>query len=145
MPERRRYAVAVGAIAGVGCWPDATGKTRTAAQKGGGAPKPQVSVVTLHPQSVAITGELPGRTTASLTAEIRPQVNGIIKARLFKQGSEVKAGDPLYQIDPATYQAALDSALATLQKAQCRDPERGSQGRTLSGPRQAKRHQQTGL
>lgn len=98
------------------------GQDKTAAQKAGGAPKPQVSVVTLHPQSVAITGELPGRTTASLTAEIRPQVNGIIKARLFKQGSEVKAGDPLYQIDPATYQAALDSALATLQKADAAIP-----------------------
>lgn len=93
------------------------GQDKTAAQKAGGAPKPQVSVVTLHPQSVAITAELPGRTTASLTAEIRPQVSGIIKARLYKEGSEVKAGDPLYQIDPATYQASLDSAEATLQKA----------------------------
>lgn len=98
------------------------GQDQTAAQKAGGAPKPQVSVVTLHPQSVAITGELPGRTTASLTAEIRPQVNGIIKARLFKEGGEVKAGDPLYQIDSATYQAALSSALATLQKANAAVP-----------------------
>ena len=98
------------------------GQNKNAAQQAGGAQKPQVSVVTLHPQSVAITAELPGRTTASLTAEIRPQVNGIIKARLFKEGSEVKAGDPLYEIDPATYQAALDSALATLQKAQAAIP-----------------------
>jgi len=88
----------------------------------GAGQKPQVSVVTLHPQSVAVTAELPGRTTASLTAEVRPQVNGIIKARLFKEGGEVKAGDPLYQIDPATYQAALDSALASLQKAEAAVP-----------------------
>ena len=82
----------------------------------------QVDVVTLRPQSVVITSELPGRTTASLTAEVRPQVSGIIKARLFKQGSEVKAGDPLYQIDPASYQATYDSALAAEQKAEAAIP-----------------------
>lgn len=85
-------------------------------------PKPQVGVVTLHPQSVAITAELSGRTTASLTAEVRPQVNGIIQTRVFKEGSEVKAGDVLYQINPASYQAALDSAKATLQKAKAALP-----------------------
>ena len=99
------------------------GQDKTAAQKaGGGALKPQVSVVTLHPQSIAITAELAGRTTASLTAEVRPQVNGIIQARLFKEGSDVKAGDPLYQIDPASYQATLDSAKAALQKAEAGIP-----------------------
>ena len=97
-------------------------QSKNAAQQAGAARKPQVSVVTLHPQSVAITAELPGRTTASLTAEVRPQVNGIIQARLFKEGGEVKAGDPLYQIDPATYQAALDSAQAALQKAEAAIP-----------------------
>jgi membrane fusion protein (multidrug efflux system) len=85
-------------------------------------PRMQVDVVTLHPQSVMITTELPGRTTASLTAEVRPQVSGIIKARLFKQGSEVKAGDPLYQIDRASYQAAYDSAVAAEQKAEAAVP-----------------------
>jgi membrane fusion protein (multidrug efflux system) len=79
-------------------------------------------VVTLHPQSVVVTAELAGRTTASLTAEVRPQVNGIIQTRLFKEGGEVKAGDPLYQIDPATYQATLDSSLASLQKAEAAMP-----------------------
>ncbi|WP_336813504.1 efflux RND transporter periplasmic adaptor subunit [Bosea sp. MMO-172] len=86
------------------------------------APPPQaqlqVSVVSLHPQPVAITAELPGRVSASLTAEIRPQVSGIIKARLYREGSEVKAGDVLYEIDPAPYQAALDSALAAQHKAE---------------------------
>ena len=70
-------------------------------------PQLQVSVVSLHPQPVAITAELPGRVSANLIAEIRPQVSGIIKSRLFREGSEVKAGEVLYEIDPAPYQAAL--------------------------------------
>lgn len=78
----------------------------------------QVSVVSLHPQPVAITAELPGRVSANLIAEIRPQVSGIIKSRLFREGGEVKTGDVLYEIDPAPYQAALDSALAALQRAE---------------------------
>lgn len=86
------------------------------------AMKTQVSVVSLHPQSVAITAELPGRTTASLEAVVRPQVGGIIKERSFKEGSEVKEGDALYQIDPAPYQASYDSALADLQKAEAAVP-----------------------
>lgn len=81
-------------------------------------PQLQVSVVSLHPQPVAITAELPGRVSANLIAEIRPQVNGIIKSRLFREGGEVKAGDVLYEIDPAPYQAALDSAVAAQQKAE---------------------------
>jgi membrane fusion protein (multidrug efflux system) len=82
----------------------------------------EVSIVTLRPQSVAITAELPGRTAASLTAEVRPQVSGIIQARLFREGTEVKAGQALYQIDPASYQAAYHSAAATLQKAEASVP-----------------------
>jgi len=79
--------------------------------------KTQVSVVTLHPQSVTITAELPGRTTASYVAEVRPQVSGIIQKRMFQEGSEVKEGESLYKIDPAAYQASYDSAVASLQKA----------------------------
>ncbi|MDL2404171.1 efflux RND transporter periplasmic adaptor subunit [Rhizobium calliandrae] len=89
-----------------------------AAQNNAPAVKAEVSAMTLHPQSVAITAELPGRTSAYLIAEVRPQVGGIIRSRNFKEGSEVKAGDVLYEIDPATYQAAYDSAAAALQKAQ---------------------------
>jgi len=81
-------------------------------------PQVQVSVVSLHPQPVAITAELPGRVSASLIAEVRPQVGGIIKSRLFREGGQVKAGDVLYEIDPAPYQAALDSAVAAQQKAE---------------------------
>lgn len=93
-----------------------------------GAPAPgaqgrtQVGVVTVHPQSVAVTAEMPGRTSASLVAEVRPQVGGLIKERLFQEGGEVKAGDPLYQIEPASYQAAYDSAVASLQKAEAAVP-----------------------
>ncbi|MBS7538237.1 efflux RND transporter periplasmic adaptor subunit [Ancylobacter lacus] len=95
-------------------------------QQGGGPPgangRPEVGVVTVHPQSVAITAEMPGRTTASLVADVRPQVGGIITSRLFEEGSEVKAGDALYQIDPASYQASHDSAAASLAKAQAAVP-----------------------
>jgi membrane fusion protein (multidrug efflux system) len=93
-----------------------------AAKMAGSPPKAEVSVVTLHPQSIAITTELPGRTTASLTAEVRPQVSGIIKTRTFKEGGEVAAGDNLYQIDPASYQASYDSALAAKKKAEAAVP-----------------------
>nr|WP_257791108.1 efflux RND transporter periplasmic adaptor subunit [Rhizobium sp. ACO-34A] len=86
------------------------------------AGKPQVSVVMLHPQSVAITAELPGRTVASLEAEVRPQVGGIIQKRLFEEGGEIKVGAALYQINPATYQASYDSAVADLQKAEAAIP-----------------------
>lgn len=77
-------------------------------------PTAEVGVVTLKAQPVTLSTELPGRTTAFLTADVRPQVNGLILKRIFVEGAEVKAGDPLYQIDPATYQATYDSAVATL-------------------------------
>jgi membrane fusion protein, multidrug efflux system len=75
-------------------------------------PPPKVSVVVLKAESVPITTELPGRINAYRTADVRPQVNGIILKRLFVEGSEVKAGQQLYQIDPAPYKAAYDSAVA---------------------------------
>ena len=79
---------------------------------------PEVSVVTVHPASVPITTELPGRTSAYLVAQVRARVDGIVLKRAFKEGSEVKAGQLLYQIDPAPYIAALNSATASLQKAE---------------------------
>lgn len=78
---------------------------------------PAVNVVTLHSQSVALTTRLPGRTTAVRSAQVRPQVSGVIQKRLFVEGGEVKAGDQLYQIDPTSYQAAYDRAMATWQSA----------------------------
>lgn len=81
-------------------------------------PPPQVSVVTLHTEPLTLTRELPGRVTSSLVAEVRPQVTGIIKERLFTEGSAVAAGQPLYQLDDATYRAELNSARASLARAQ---------------------------
>lgn len=82
------------------------------------APAASVGVVTLQPQRVELTAELAGRTVAYQNAEVRPQVTGIVKTRAFTEGSDVKAGQLLYQIDPASYQAALDSARASLAKAE---------------------------
>jgi membrane fusion protein (multidrug efflux system) len=79
---------------------------------------PEVGVVTVQPQRVALTTELPGRTAPHLIAEVRPQVNGIIQKRLFTEGTDVKAGQVLYQIDPATYQAAYDSTKAALARVE---------------------------
>jgi membrane fusion protein (multidrug efflux system) len=76
-----------------------------------------VSVVTIKPERLPLFTELPGRTSAFRVAEVRPQVGGIIQKRLFAEGGDVKAGQQLYQIDPATYQAALQSAEANLAKA----------------------------
>lgn len=78
----------------------------------------EVGVVTIQPQRVALTTELPGRTSPYMIAEVRPQVNGIIQKRVFTEGSDVKAGAVLYQIDPATYQAAYASAKASQARAE---------------------------
>lgn len=80
-------------------------------------PAPEVGVVVVAPERQVVTTELPGRTTASLAAEIRPQVGGIVQKRLFTEGAEVRAGQVLYQIDPAGFEAALAAAEAQLSKA----------------------------
>ena len=77
-------------------------------------PPAMVGVTVIKESPVTLTTELPGRTSPFAVSEIRPQVSGIILKRLFVEGSTVKKGDPLYQIDPAPYQAALDNATATL-------------------------------
>ncbi len=74
--------------------------------------------MTVHNQSVSLTTELPARTAAYRVAEVRPQVNGVILKRLFTEGGEVRAGQQLYQIDPAPFQASLESAQAALARAQ---------------------------
>lgn len=109
-----KMILAAGTLAAVwtlaGCGQNSTGKAPSG--------PPEVSVVEVKPQRVVITTELPGRTSAYLVAEVRPQVGGIIQKRFFTEGSDVKAGDVLYQIDPATYQAAWDSARAQLARAE---------------------------
>jgi RND family efflux transporter MFP subunit len=75
-------------------------------------PPPSVQFVVVHPQSLTLTIDLPGRTVAYRTAEIRPQISGVVQKRMFVEGSNVKAGQQLYQIDPALYRATLDSAAA---------------------------------
>ncbi|MBB1200415.1 multidrug efflux RND transporter periplasmic adaptor subunit AcrA [Enterobacteriaceae bacterium 89] len=84
----------------------------------GAAHTPEVGVVTLKTEPLQITTELPGRTSAYRIAEVRPQVSGIILKRNFTEGGEIKAGESLYQIDPATYQASYDSAKGDLAKAE---------------------------
>ena len=79
---------------------------------------PEVGVVTIQPERIVLTKELPGRTAAYRVAEIRPQVNGLILKRSFKEGANVKAGDLLYQIDPSPYQAAYDQAAAAVSMAE---------------------------
>lgn len=81
-------------------------------------PAQEVGIITLKSQPVAIVSNLTGRTTAALSAEVRPQVSGIVQKRLFNEGDNVKAGQPLYQIDPASFRATYNEATAALKQAQ---------------------------
>jgi membrane fusion protein (multidrug efflux system) len=97
-------------------------------------PVPEVAVVTVQPQQVVLTTELPGRTSAYLVADIRPQVNGLLQKRLFEEGSDVTAGQVLYEIDPAIFQAAVDSASASLEAARkAADRARAALDASLAG------------
>lgn len=78
----------------------------------------QVGYVVIHAEPVTLTTELSGRTSAFEVSEVRPQVSGLVRARLFQEGGKVRAGQPLYQIDPATYRATLNSATAALAQVQ---------------------------
>ncbi len=114
--RRAEIITIIGMLAGLlistGC-----GKQKATGGMPQGGP-PEVGIVVLQPQRAALTTELPGRTSAYLIAEVRPQVGGIIQKRLFTEGADVKAGEVLYQIDPATYQAAYNSAKAALARAE---------------------------
>ncbi|KPF94912.1 hemolysin D [Rhodopseudomonas sp. AAP120] len=112
-----------------GCKPHANDHSANSA----GVALPEVGVVTLRPQAVVMTAELPGRVVASQTAEVRPQVSGIIQQRLFAEGSEVAEGASLYQIDPAPYQAAYDSAVAALRKAEAAVPSAQAKSERYQG------------
>lgn len=93
----------------------------------------EVGTVTVATERVVLTTELPGRTSPFLVAEVRPQVNGIIRERAFEEGSDVKAGALLYQIDPAPYQAAYDQAKAALAMAEANVPAARSRAERLKG------------
>ena len=85
-------------------------------------PVPEVGIVTVQSHEVVLTSELPGRTSAFRVAEIRPQVSGLIQKRLFTEGSDVKAGQVLYQIDQTSFQVALDNARAALGRVEANLP-----------------------
>jgi len=99
----------------------ACGEQGGAQQGPGDMPPAAVDVVTLHTAPLQLTSELTGRSAPLRVAEVRPQVSGIILKRLFTEGSDVKAGQLLYQIDPAVYQANVASAKANLAKAQANE------------------------
>src|SRR4051794_24220830 len=80
-------------------------------------PPSAVGVITVTEQPVALSTELPGRTSAYETSDVRPQVDGIIRARLFTEGDYVTAGQPLYRIDPVTYEARVANARAALARS----------------------------
>jgi len=86
--------------------------------RGGSHGPAEVSVLVMTPQRAALTTELPGRTVSTRIAQVRPQVSGIVQKRLFTEGAYVKAGQPLYQLEPGSYRAARDSAAAALNKAE---------------------------
>ncbi len=124
VPHRQPFARCCALVVGVllgglvlsGCTDKApaAGKTSSSAAK-----EPvKVGVITLQAQAQTLSSVLPGRTSASMSADIRPQINGIVQKRLFTEGALVKAGQPLYQIDPAAYQATEAAAKAALAKAQ---------------------------
>lgn len=83
-----------------------------------GRPPAAVTVVTVAPQTITLTSTLPGRVAASSEAEVRPQVNGIITERLFREGAHVEAGDPLFKIDPVSYEAVVQQARAGVSQAE---------------------------
>jgi membrane fusion protein (multidrug efflux system) len=96
----------------------ACGEKAANAQAPGGMPPPEVAVLTVAAQDAPVYNELPGRVEATRVAQVRARVPGIVQKRLFEEGSEVKAGQVLYQIDPAQYEANLASAEANLARAE---------------------------
>jgi membrane fusion protein (multidrug efflux system) len=106
------------ALALSGCGESSGAQQKGAGKQGPGQGTPEVGFVTLTPTSVEITTELAGRTSAFESSDVRPQVSGIIRRRLFTEGSLVRAGQVLYEIDPRLYRAAANEARANLQSAQ---------------------------
>lgn len=117
MFSHRSTATAV-ALAAISLTLAACGQGKGAAGMAGMGGPSNVGVIVAKTEPVSLTTELSGRTSAFLISEVRPQVSGIVKARLFQEGGLVRAGQALYQIDPATYQASYNSAAAGLAQAQ---------------------------
>ena len=105
-----RLAAAAVVTALVGCGP--------AAEQGMSTPTPQVTVITVAPTRLELTEDLPARVAPVRIAEIRPQVSGIVRRRLFDQGADVRAGQPLFEIDPSPFRAEEETAAAALQRAE---------------------------
>jgi membrane fusion protein, multidrug efflux system len=108
--DERRSLLVVSIVLACGLWLGGCDSSKSAPPPS----VPEVATVTVQTEQVVLTTNLPGRTSAASIAEIRPQVGGIIQKRLFEEGAEIKAGQVLYQIDPATLQAAYDNAAANL-------------------------------
>jgi membrane fusion protein (multidrug efflux system) len=113
---RARPAFIALVLAALAPWLAACGQP-TAATSGGQGSEPDVSVVVVQPRSRSVVRELPGRISPTRVAEVRPRVSGIVVERLFNQGSEVKAGDPLYRIDPRPFEVEVQSTEAALARA----------------------------
>ncbi|MBP8131741.1 MAG: efflux RND transporter periplasmic adaptor subunit [Candidatus Hydrogenedentes bacterium] len=122
MPFEKKSACAVGLLLSNFMLLAGSGLAFAQGPPGGPMPPPEVSFVTIQPEQVTLTTELPGRTTAYLVAEVRPQVSGIVQNRLFTEGGLVTEGEVLYEIDPAPYQAAYDLAVAALSRAEASVP-----------------------
>ncbi len=125
LPQLPAFALVLAAVATLAC-----GKHASGPPQGGPA---EVAFVTVKPERIVLTTELPGKTSPFLVAEVRPQVNGLIRERAFEEGSSVKAGDLLYQIDPAPYQAAYDQAKAALAMAEANVPAARLRAERLKG------------
>ncbi len=129
MKNRFRSLPALSLLAAAAALTVACGKPQARPPQG----PAEVGVVTVSPEKVVLTTELPGRTSPYLVAEVRPQVNGLIRERAFEEGSDVKAGALLYQIDPAPYQAAYDQAKASLAMAEANLPAARLRAERLKG------------
>ncbi len=129
MTNRRPFLSTLSLLATVAALTVACGKPQARPPQG----PAEVGVVTVSPEKVVLTTELPGRTSPYLVAEVRPQVNGLIRERAFEEGSDVKAGALLYQIDPAPYQAVYDQAKASLAMAEANVPAARSRAERLKG------------
>ena len=110
---KRGYVLVVSGVLACSLWLGGCNSSTSAPPP----PVPEVATITVRTEQVVLTTDLPGRTSAYAMAEIRPQVGGIIQKRLFEEGAEIAAGQVLYQIDPASLQAAYDNAAANLAAA----------------------------